>query len=58
MAKQGTLLIVDDNQNILTSLRYLLEEHFAQVLTLSSPTTLPTPNRHEPVDLILLDMNF
>ena len=29
MAKHGTLLIVDDNQNILTSLRYLLEEHFA-----------------------------
>ena len=58
MAKQGTLLIVDDNQNILTSLRYLLEEHFAQVLTLSSPTTLPTLIRQEPVDLILLDMNF
>lgn len=27
MAKQGTLLVVDDNRNILTSLQYLLEEY-------------------------------
>ena len=26
MAKQGTLLVVDDNRNILTSLQYLLED--------------------------------
>lgn len=44
MAKQGTLLVVDDNRNILTSLQYLLEEYFQQVITLISrnhsfPTT-------------------
>ena len=37
MAKQGTLLVVDDNRNILTSLQYLLEEYFQQVITLNSP---------------------
>lgn len=41
MAKQGTLLVVDDNRNILTSLQYLLEEYFQQVITLNSPVTIP-----------------
>ena len=58
MTRQGTLLIVDDNRNILTSLRYLLDEHFARVLTLPSPVTLPTLLRQEDIDLVLLDMNF
>lgn len=42
MTKQGTLLVVDDNRNILTSLQYLLGDYFFRVLTLSSPVTLPT----------------
>lgn len=42
MAKQGTLLVVDDNRNILTSLQYLLEEYFQQVITLNSPVTIPS----------------
>ena len=58
MAKQGTLLVVDDNQNILTSLRYLLDEYFEHVLTLSSPVTIPTLLRDERIDVVLLDMNF
>lgn len=58
MAKQGTLLVVDDNQNILTSLKYLLGEHFERVLTLNSPVTLPSRLRQEHIDVILLDMNF
>lgn len=58
MAKQGTLLVVDDNQNILTSLRYLLDEYFERVLTLSSPVTIPTLLRDERIDVVLLDMNF
>ena len=41
MAKQGTLLVVDDNRNILTSLQYLLEEYFQQVITLNSPVPFP-----------------
>ena len=32
MTKQGTLLVVDDNRNILTSLRYLLIDYFARIL--------------------------
>ena len=58
MAKQGTLLVVDDNRNILTSLQYLLNEYFERVLTLSSPVTIPTLMRKEDIHVVLLDMNF
>lgn len=58
MAKQGTLLVVDDNRNILTSLQYLLEEYFQQVITLNSPVTIPSLLQREAVDVVLLDMNF
>ena len=58
MAKQGTLLVVDDNRNILTSLQYLLEEYFQQVITLNSPVTIPSLLQREAIDMVLLDMNF
>ena len=58
MAKQGTLLVVDDNRNILTSLRYLLVDYFARILTLDSPVTIPTVLAQNEVDVVLLDMNF
>ena len=44
--------------NILTSLKYLLGEHFAQVVTLSSPVTIPSVLREQAADVVLLDMNF
>lgn len=58
MAKQGTLLVVDDNRNILTSLQYLLVDYFGQILTLDSPVTIPTVLAQNGVDIVLLDMNF
>ena len=58
MTKQGTLLVVDDNRNILTSLRYLLIDYFARILTLDSPVTIPTVLSQNEVDVVLLDMNF
>ncbi len=33
MKKQGTLLIVDDNRNILTTVRMLLEPIFSQIIS-------------------------
>lgn len=53
MAKQGTLLVVDDNRNILTSLQYLLEEYFQQVITLNSPVTIPSLLQREAIDVVL-----
>ncbi len=58
MAKEGTLLIVDDNRSILAALRLLLENYFARVLTLATPNSLDTTLREEAVDVVLLDMNF
>lgn len=58
MAKQGILLVVDDNRNILTSLQYLLGEYFERVITIGSPVTIPTLLNREAVDIVLLDMNF
>lgn len=36
----------------------LLNNYFARVVTLSSPTSLPTALRQESPDVVLLDMNF
>ena len=58
MAKEGTLLIVDDNRSILAALRLPLEKYFARVLTLPTPNRLATTLREEQIDVILLDMNF
>lgn len=58
MSKQGSLLVIDDNLNILTSIRYLLDEYFERIFTLSSPITIPSMLQQETVDVILLDMNF
>lgn len=58
MAKEGTVLIVDDNRSILEALRLLLGNHFARVLTLPSPNRLDETLRKEEIDVILLDMNF
>lgn len=58
MAKVGTLLVVDDNRSILDALQLLLENYFAQVMTMSSPNGLDTALRKMTPDVILLDMNF
>lgn len=58
MAKAGTLLIVDDNRNILSAVRMLAEGCFARVLTLPSPTALISTLRTERPEVVLLDMNF
>lgn len=56
--KQGTILIVDDNRNILTTVRMLLEPVFANIITIANPNSIPAKLREEHPDVILLDMNF
>ena len=56
--KQGTILIVDDNRNILTTVRMLLEPIFANIITIASPNSIPAKLREEHPDVVLLDMNF
>ena len=56
--KQGTILIVDDNRNILTTVRMLLEPVFANIITIANPNSIPAKLREEHPDVVLLDMNF
>ena len=58
MKKQGTLLIVDDNRNILTTVKMLLEPIFAKIITIANPNSIPAKLREEQPDVVLLDMNF
>ncbi len=56
--KYGTLLVIDDNPSILTALKICLGSTFEKILTLPCPDTAPALLQQEPVDIILLDMNF
>ena len=56
--KQGTILIVDDNRNILTTVRMLLEPIFDNITTIATPNSIPAKLREEHPDVVLLDMNF
>jgi DNA-binding NtrC family response regulator len=54
----GTILIVDDNPDILIAAKLLLKKHYACVLTTESPFSIENTLKTEQVDVILLDMNF
>lgn len=56
--KQGTILIVDDNRNMLTTVRMLLDSIFANIITIANPNSIPAKLREEHPDVVLLDMNF
>lgn len=59
MHKQGTILVVDDNKDILLAVELLLRNYFERVVPLSSPNLLSTALRENPsTDIVLLDMNF
>ena len=58
MKKKGTLLIVDDNRNILTTARMLLDPIFSHIITIANPNSIPAKLREEKPDVVLLDMNF
>lgn len=55
---KGKVLIVDDNQSVLTSLEMLLQSEFREVYTMKNPSNLISTIRQKQVDVILLDMNF
>lgn len=57
-SKTGAILAVDDNTDILTSLRLLLKQHFATIHTEANPEAIPAILKQTRYDVILLDMNF
>jgi DNA-binding NtrC family response regulator len=52
------VLVVDDNEDILSAARLLLKRHFTSVQTLADPRQLATLVRRNSFDILLLDMNF
>lgn len=58
MKREGNILVVDDNRNILVSVKMLLSDIFGSVTTLSSPAGMITAIGDRSADVVLLDMNF
>ena len=58
MTNSGTLLVVDDNPAIFTTLEICLERVFSKIVTLTTPDAILATLEQEKVDVILLDMNF
>ena len=58
MAKQGTILVVDDNKAVLNALEMLLAGVFREVITIRTPNQIEATLESGRVDVVLLDMNF
>lgn len=54
----GSILIVDDNKSILTSLEILLTPEFPEIKSLSNPNLIPAELKKKDYNLVILDMNF
>jgi DNA-binding NtrC family response regulator len=58
MSKNGKILAVDDNKDILFALKLLLKPELERIETLSDPERIPELMMEDDWDVILLDMNF
>ena len=56
--KHGTILVVDDNRNILTTVRMVLENTFDKIVCIANPGNIPARLQEDKPDVVLLDMNF
>ena len=56
--KEGNILIVDDNNDLLIALRLFLSRHFTRIDTLRNPNLILSTLEKNSYDIILLDMNF
>lgn len=54
----GNILIADDDDFVLLSIRVLLEPHFQSVKTTNNPERIPALFDREQFDVVVLDMNF
>jgi DNA-binding NtrC family response regulator len=54
----GTILVVDDDEDILTAAKLLLKQIPYTVYTLTHPEEIPALLKNETFDIILLDMNY
>lgn len=53
-----TLLVVDDNKDVLSAVRLLMARNVDEVVTASDPSSIPSILRKHNPQVVLLDMNF
>lgn len=58
MKKQGRILVVDDNEEILIALRLLLQDYFSEISCEKNPNLIPARLEQSSYDVYILDMNF
>ena len=58
MESRATILVVDDDADVLTAARLLLRQFFQAVLTTTDPGDIPALMSKEQIDVFLVDMNF
>ena len=54
----ATILIIDDDRDVLITARLFLKQHFNEVLSQPHPRNVEQTLAEQDVDLVLLDMNF
>ena len=58
MPTHATILVVDDDPDVLTAARLLLQQHFDNVLTSVDPQDIEILMSKQSIDVFLVDMNF
>ena len=58
MTLRATVLVVDDDPDVLTAARLLLQQHFQQVMTAEDPNEIEAMLSKGQIDVFLIDMNF
>ena len=58
MNSRATILVVDDDADVLTAARLLLRQYFEKILTTANPDDVPELMAGERIDVFLVDMNF
>jgi two-component system response regulator HydG len=56
--KEGSILVVDDNDDLLIALKLFLSRQFLKIDTLKNPNLILSALEKQSYDVILLDMNF
>jgi two-component system, NtrC family, response regulator HydG len=55
---KASILVIDDDADVLTAVRLLLKTEVEQVVTEKNPENIPSLITSRPFNLVLLDMNF
>jgi len=55
---KASILVIDDDVDVLTAVRLLMKTEVQQVVTEKNPENIPSLITSRPFDLVLLDMNF